>query len=137
MKDNGYVDKFRQPRVELTVKGNRTSLRVAPVVDTGFDGHLCLPVATAIPLGLELNGQVPVELADGSKKRELTFQGTAIWQGREFDIDIFLTESADALLGSSMMQGQKLTIAYANHFVTIEPDIVTKPGKSKKRKSKK
>jgi hypothetical protein len=98
---------------------------------------LSLPIALAIPLGLELNGQVTIELADGSMKNELTFQGTVIWQGQEFDIDIFLTESADALIGSGLLQGQKLIIGYANHSVTIEPDIIPDSGKRKKRKSKK
>ncbi len=133
----GHVDELRQPRIKLTVKGNRKAISIKPVIDTGFDGYLSLPVAIAISLGLELNGQVSVEFADGSKKRELTFLGTVIWQDREYDIDIFLTESEDALIGSSLLQGLKLIIGYANHFVTIEPDIVTKRGKSKKRKSKK
>jgi hypothetical protein len=48
-----------------------------------------------------------------------------------------LTESADALIGSGLLQGQKLTIAYANRFVTIEPDTVLKTGKRKKPKKKK
>jgi predicted aspartyl protease len=69
MRDTGYVDQLQQPRVKLTVKGNRKSIRITPVVDTGFSGHLSLPVAIAISLGLELNGQVPVELADGSIKK--------------------------------------------------------------------
>lgn len=34
----GYVDKLRQPRTKLTVKGNRKAIVVEPVIDTGFDG---------------------------------------------------------------------------------------------------
>jgi clan AA aspartic protease len=133
----GYVDELRQPRIKLTVKGNRKAIVVKPVIDTGFDGYLSLPVSIAIPLGLELKGRVPVEFADGSMKKELTFQGTVFWQDHEYPIDIFLTESKDALVGSGLLQGLKLTIGYANHFVTIEPDIIPDSGKRKKRKSKK
>lgn len=133
----GYVDELRQPRIELTVKGNRKAIGIEPVVDTGFDGYLSLPVAVAIPLGLELKGRVPVELADGSMKSELTFRGMVIWQGREYSIEIFLTESKEALVGSGLMQGQELTISYGRRCVTIKPDIIPDSGKRKKRNSKK
>jgi len=123
------------PRVRLIVKGLRKSLRNDPVVDTGFDGDLCLPVKVAIQLGLELSGESIVELADGSKKQELSFLGSVFWQGQERLVKIFLTNSEDALIGSGLMQGQKLTISYANRAVTIEPDPVLSPVKRKKRKS--
>jgi hypothetical protein len=102
----GYVDELRQPRIKLTVKGNRKAIGI-------FDGYLSLPVAVAIPLGLELKGRVPVEFADGSMKNELTFRGTMVLQGHEYQIEIFLTESKYALIGSGLMQGQKLAIDYA------------------------
>jgi clan AA aspartic protease len=133
----GYVDELRQPRIKLTVKGNRKAIGIEPIVDTGFDGYLSLPVAVAIPLGLELKGRVPVELADGSMKNELTFRGTVVWQGHEYQIEIFLTESKNALIGSGLMQGQKLAIDYANYTVTIERPVVRKPAKPQKRTSRK
>jgi clan AA aspartic protease len=137
MNVTGYVNELRQPRIKLTVKGNRKAIGVEPIVDTGFDGYLSLPVAVAIHLGLELKGRVPVEFADGSMKNELTFQGTVVLQGHEYQIEIFLTESKDALLGSGMRQGQKLDIDYANRVVTIESAVVSKLVKPKKRKSAK
>ena len=135
MNATGYVDRLRQPRTKLTVKGNRKSARLEPVIDTGFDGELSLPLAVAIPLGLELCGRVPVELADGSWKNELVFLGSVIWRERERPIKIFLTDSKDALLGSGLMQGQELTISYGKRSVTIEPDIVSKLDQPKKRRS--
>jgi clan AA aspartic protease len=133
----GYFDKFLPPRVRLIVKGLRKSLRIDPVVDTGFDGDLCLPIKMAIQLGLELSGRSLVELADGSKRHELSFFGFVIWQEKERLVEIFLTDSKDVLVGSGLLQGQKLIIGYANHSVTIEPDIIPDSGKRKKRKSKK
>jgi predicted aspartyl protease len=137
LKTIGYFDKFLHPRVRLTVKGSRKSLHINPVVDTGFDGDLCLPVKIAIQLGLELFGQSLVELADGSKKDELTFQGSVFWRDQERLARIFLTDSEDALISSGLFQGQKLTIGYANRSVTIEPDTVPKSGSRRKQKSKK
>jgi clan AA aspartic protease len=133
----GYFDKFLHPRVRLIVKGLRKSLRNDPVVDTGFEGDLCLPVKVAIQVGLELSGESMVELADGTKKQELSFLGSVFWQGQERLVKIFLTNSEDALLGSGLMQGRKLAIDYANHTVTIEPAVVRKPAKPQKRTSRK
>lgn len=128
----GYFDKTGQPRVSLTVKGLRRSFRIDPVVDSGFDGQLCLPNELAIQLGLELKGKTYVELADGSRKFELSFQGSVIWQGREQVAKIFLTDSEDALLGSDLMQGQKLCIDYTNREVALSPS----PKKKSKRKNR-
>jgi len=50
-------------------------------------------------------------------------------------VKIFLTNSEDALIGSGLMQGQKLAIDYANRAVTIETAAVTKPDKTKKRRA--
>lgn len=127
----GYFDKTEQPRVKLRIKGLRQAIEISPVVDTGFTGHLCLPIATAIPLGLELVGRVLIELADGSSKSELVFRGWATWQGRTKSARIFLTESSDALLGSRMRKGQKLNIDYADHIVTISEKAVAKKARRK------
>jgi clan AA aspartic protease len=134
LETTGYFDKFLHPRVRLIVKGLRKSLRIDPVIDTGFDGYLCLPVKMAIQLGLELSGESIVELADGSKKHELSFLGTVSWQDQERFVKIFLTDSEDALVGSGLLQHQKLSIGYANRFVTIEPDTILDSATRKKRK---
>jgi predicted aspartyl protease len=41
----GYLDDYRQPRVAITIQGARGDVTLDAVIDTGFDGHLCLPVA--------------------------------------------------------------------------------------------
>jgi len=123
--------------VRLIVKGLRKSLRIDPVVDTGFDGDLCLPVKMAIQLGLELSGESIVELANGSKKQELSFLVSVFWQGQEQHVKIFLTDSEDALIGSGLLQGQRLTIAYANYSIIIEPDTISKSNKPKKLRARK
>ena len=137
MKTIGYFDEFLHPRVRLIVKGLRKSLRIDPIIDTGFDGYLCLPVKTAVQLGLELYGESRVELADGSKKNELSFLGSVLWQDQERPARIFLTDSKDALIGNGLFQGQKLSINYVNYVASIAPVAVAKSGEPKKRKPKK
>jgi predicted aspartyl protease len=58
---------------EVTVEG---------ILDTGFDGFLCLPISLAVSLGLELIDVTRTELADGTvMEDELVFAGRAEWDG--------------------------------------------------------
>jgi len=120
----GYVDEYLQPKVKLLVRGLRQESEVEAVVDTGFNGDLCLPISLAIQLGLELWGDQYVELADGSIKHEFLFRGEAILEQSVIPVEISLTESEDALLGVGLLKDQKLEIGFATGTVNIGPEIL-------------
>ena len=85
---------------------------------------MCLPLSLAIPLGLELYGRINYELADGTIKRELTFEVT-IRLGEAVDrAEISLTESEDALLGSELLEDYVLEIDYGNRTVEIRESLI-------------
>jgi predicted aspartyl protease len=63
--------------VDIEVIGMRRTVTVTALLDTGFDGDVCLPITLAVSLGLELVAQGWVEYADGRRERELAFAGTA------------------------------------------------------------
>ncbi|MCX7966858.1 MAG: hypothetical protein N3B10_00040 [Armatimonadetes bacterium] len=66
--------------VEIEVAGLRERQRLLAVVDTGFDGFVCLPLEVAVTLGLELSGSQWVQYADGRVVRELVFvDGFPFW----------------------------------------------------------
>lgn len=115
----GYFDDVGQPRIAVSIFGNRGELTIDAVIDTGFDGSLCLPLSLAIPLGLELHGRINYELADGTIKRELTFEATIRLGEAMNQVEISLTESEDALLGSELLDGYVLEIDYSNRTVEI------------------
>ena len=98
----GYVDEYGQGRVRVSVLGRKMEITVDAVIDTGFDGYLCLPLQTAIQLGLELSGSIKVELADGTIKKEMVFSGLTEFGGEVRKARITLTESKDALIGTRM-----------------------------------
>ena len=52
----GYLDENNQPRIRVIATGIRMETSLDAIIDTGFDGHLCLPVQIAIQVGLELYG---------------------------------------------------------------------------------
>lgn len=55
-------------RIRVIVTGIRRETSFDAIIDTGFDGYLCLPVQIAIQVGLELYGAQVSELADGSTR---------------------------------------------------------------------
>ncbi|MGB7532568.1 MAG: clan AA aspartic protease [Halobacteriota archaeon] len=98
----GYIDEYGQGRVRVEVMVRKMEMVVDAVIDTGFDEYLCLPVQIAIQLGLELSDTMEVELADGTIKKEMVFSGSAKFGEETRDVEITLTESRDALIGTRM-----------------------------------
>ena len=126
----GHLDEYRQPRVAITVYGSRRDVTLDVVIDTGFDGQLCLPVPLAIEIGLELYGAQQTELADGSTKSDLVFLGRAGFvSGPGQEVEILLTESDDALLGVGFLLDWRLEIDFSRGIVQIH----RKTQKGKKR----
>ncbi|MFQ5794298.1 MAG: hypothetical protein ACE5JP_04520 [Candidatus Bipolaricaulia bacterium] len=97
---------------EVTVEG---------ILDTGFDGFLCLPIPLAVSLGLELIDVTHTELADGTiVEDELLFAGRAEWDGVTMDVDILLTRSEDVLIGTAFLKGYVVELDYKANRVRIE-----------------
>ncbi len=120
----GYIDEYGQARVDVDIIGRKKQITMDPVIDTGFDGDLCLPLPTAIQLGLELSGSIKVELADGAIKRELVFSGSIKFGEETKDVEITLTNSEDALLGTGMFS--RLEIDWTDNMNLLCKFIATK-----------
>ncbi len=106
--------------VEVEVIGRRQSARVYAIIDTGFDGALCLPIDVAVTLGLELAGYEFVQYADGRIARELTFHGIVRFLGRRREGRISLTESNEALVGLEMLRGYEMILDGDTHRVQFK-----------------
>ena len=116
----GFIDEHGNPLIEVEVGGRKETTNVLTLVDSGFDGELCLPIEVAIPLGLELSGIQTIELADGSVKRELVFVGSVRWEGRPRSVRISLTTSEKAIIGRELVLNRKLIIDFRSGEVKIE-----------------
>ncbi len=110
------------PTTELEVQGTRGSASITAIIDTGFEGDLCLPVSVAVGHGLELVSQVPIELADGTQKLELVFAGSVVFLDRQREVFIYLTDSDDALVGTHLLSNCRLSI----DFTTGKTQLTTK-----------
>jgi len=114
----GYIDSLGQARLPLAIRGSRTSVTLDLALDTAFSGDLCLPIPTATQLGLELITTQEFELADGSVQEELVFLGFATLEA-ERSVEIVLTDSEEALLGTGLLSGTQVVIDFITGNVTI------------------
>ena len=106
--------------VEIEVMGLRRSQQITAIVDTGFDGAICLPISFAVALGLELVGWEFVQYADGRIARELLFRGTVRFQDSVREVNISLTEGDEALVGLEMLRGYKMVLDGDTHHVRFQ-----------------
>jgi len=96
-------------------------MTVEGILDTGFDGFLCLPIPLALTLSLELIDVIRTELADGTVvEDDLVFTGQAEWDGTVMTIDILLTRSVDVLIGTAFLKGYVVQLDYNASTVRIE-----------------
>jgi clan AA aspartic protease len=119
------------PTARIEAVGNRQTLALTAIVDTGFDGYLCLPIRLAVQLGLELIGEQLIELADGTQRNELVFAGSVRLFGETRDVQIMLTDSEDALVGTSLLNHYSVAIEFPGGKVKVR----TPPKAGGKRKS--
>lgn len=117
----GIIRETGTPVVSLKVLGTRGEITIEGILDTGFDGFLCLPIPLAISLGLDLIDTTDTELADGTVvEDELVFAGQAEWDGTVMRVPIVLTRSADVLIGTAFLQGYVVQLDYNTSIVRIE-----------------
>ena len=117
----GHFDKRGQPFLPVELAGLHQALTLDALVDTGFDGDLCIPLAMAMPLGLELKDADYVELADGSTHRELIFRGTVrVGDYSPREGEIMLTDSEQPLIGAGLFEGLRLEVDYGALTVTLK-----------------
>jgi predicted aspartyl protease len=60
-KMKGFIDEYGQAIINIGIIGNRGKISIRGVIDTEFDGDICIPVPIAIQLGLELRDIVCVK----------------------------------------------------------------------------
>ncbi len=114
-----YFDDLGNPKVKIAVGGSRMQVEVEALIDTGFNAYIILPSLIATRLGLELTSVTWVELADGSVIRNSVFSGHTTFGGQSQEVEIMMTDSDEALIGTALLSNYKLTIDFVNRTVEI------------------
>jgi clan AA aspartic protease len=109
------------PSARIEAIGSRQTSTLTAILDTGFDGDLCLPTRLAVQRGLELIGEQQIELADGTQRVQLVFAGSVRFFGETREVDIILTDSEDALIGTNLLNHYPLAIEFPGAQVKVRP----------------
>ena len=101
----GRIDEELRIKVPVRIGGLRGVTELEAILDTGFNGALCLAAGIAVTLGLVLIDLDIVELADGRIQPELVFEGwVQLGEATEQTVDILVTYGEDALLGMALLK---------------------------------
>jgi clan AA aspartic protease len=117
----GVVSQRREAILPLVVaSANGKRQLVDAVIDTGFNGFLCLPSAIIAALDLPWNASDMVTLGDGSETLFDLYAASVIWDGEYLEIDIAESET-EPLIGMALLYGYRLQIdAIEGGIVRIE-----------------
>lgn len=90
------------------------------MIDTGFDGHLCLPAAILPELNLKPTTTAFI-FGVGNYTEEYELGKTdIIWCGRKLtDVEFLVNDGADFLLGTALLAEKELYINYKTGEVLI------------------
>jgi len=99
----------------------RPSLTLEFVVDTGFVGHLTLPVAAEEALELPFVRRITANLADDRTVPVNFHAATIVWNGREQEVTVAAL-GRRPLLGTKLLWGSELAIRFEERgAVTVVP----------------
>lgn len=115
----GRIDELLSPRLKVKVAGLRGTIELEAIVDTGFNGDLCIPITLAVQIGLILEYVHDVELADGSRKRVPVYSCNVELNDLKRRAEVILTDGTDALIGANMLKSSSMTINYKTRKVTV------------------
>ena len=118
----GRVSPQLEAVVPLRVWGrSHTVATLRFVVDTGFDGFVCVSAEQADALDLAPVGTQPVVLGDGSSARLKLFEAVVEWHGEHVPVPVLEVEGGP-LLGMALLHGSRMTMdIVADGPLRIEP----------------
>lgn len=108
------------PRVEIEVIGAQGSVRLSALLDTGFDGEICLPTYLGVTLGLVVRGQYLMEYADGRQEFAPVYEGSVQFLGETRPAEIILTDGGEPMVGTGLLVGHTLFMDFDTGEIRIE-----------------
>lgn len=117
--ESGSVNALREAIVEIRFVGGDA---FECVIDTGFDGALILPASVAKRLALPVIARLVFELVGGARMSADVALGEIEWLGKRRNVEVIISESNDALIGTEVLEGATLVVNYANRLVSISCD---------------
>jgi clan AA aspartic protease len=117
--ESGSVNALREAIVEIRFVGGDSQ---ECIVDTGFDGALILPASIAERHAFPVVARLVFELVGGARISADVALGEIEWLGKRRSVEVVISESNDALIGTEMFEGATLVVNYASRLVSISRD---------------
>ena len=100
----GFVNENLEPVVEnVFLIGREGHIPLEAILDTGFNGMLCLPRKLQQPCELSALGLETFELADGTLAQEVLYVGQILLNDVPYFAELTLVDSDQALLGMQLL----------------------------------
>ena len=113
------VNQHGEPLILVELLG--TQKKTSVIVDTGFNGELCLPRKTIKKLKLELYASEYFELVDGKLVLAEVFKGYLEWfEEKVKRVEVIVTGAKQGLLGTQLLTASTLTVNFVEGKVVIE-----------------
>ena len=126
----GFVNEDLEPVIEVGLVAGDKVERTFAIIDTGFNGYLCLAENLIDKLDLSYIGTDLFELGNGEIVENDVLSGSIIFDGRECNVLVILSTSSDVLIGTSLLKGKTLFIDF------IDRSVEVKDAKGEGRKAK-
>jgi clan AA aspartic protease len=117
----GSITHSREPIIPLRLSND---LVVECVVDTGFSGGLMLPAETLGRLGIPIIGKETFELVSGQFLVASLALMEIQWLGERRLVRVVVSEGYDSLIGTELLDGNRLVINYVENTVTLTDESV-------------
>lgn len=103
----GFINEALEPMVEhVFLVGNEGPIPIEAVLDTGFNGMLCLPRQFQSLCEFSALGLETFELADGTWVEEVLYVGQLLVDDEEYSVELTLTDAGRALIGMEFILGR-------------------------------
>ncbi|MDE3090194.1 MAG: hypothetical protein KGJ80_12495 [Chloroflexota bacterium] len=100
----GFINENLEPVVEnVFLVGQEDPIPLDAILDTGFNGLLCLPRKLQSRCELNALGLETFELADGTMIQEVLYMGQLRLNDTPYFVELTLTDANQALLGMQLL----------------------------------
>ena len=111
--------KFGNPVIELIIEGRR----IETMLDTGFNGHIMLPLPIIRELALDQIGVSDYLTASGDGKLTEVYKGKIIFLNEKAEVPILSTDAYFSLAGMELFHDCKIIIERNKDFVQVTKSV--------------
>jgi clan AA aspartic protease len=117
----GFANNNLEPIVDIELldeNGNREKTSV--IIDTGFNGYLCLSEDLVEKVKLSYYGSDRFELGDGKVVESDVYLGMIAFDDKEVEVLVILSASEDTLIGTSLLKDKTLFVNFVDRKLVIQ-----------------